>query len=42
MQKIWQEYWEINETGRHLYNIEKHVGLGRKLGAERQRQSLRA
>ncbi|XP_061925778.1 uncharacterized protein LOC133664840 [Entelurus aequoreus] len=24
--KVWQEYWDIQDTGRHLYNIQKHVG----------------
>ncbi len=23
--KIWQEYWDIIDTGRHLYNIQKQV-----------------
>lgn len=32
MQNKWQEYWELNETGRHLYNIQKNVGLRKKLG----------
>lgn len=26
MQKVWQEYWDINDTGRHFYNIQKQVG----------------
>lgn len=25
--KIWQEYWDIADTGRHLYNIQKQVGI---------------
>jgi len=25
--KIWQEYWDIADTGRHLYNKQKQVGI---------------
>jgi len=25
--KIWQEYWDIAETGRHLYNVQKQVDV---------------
>ncbi len=25
--KIWQEYWDIADTGRHLYNIQKQAGI---------------
>lgn len=31
-QTTWQEYWDISESGRHLYQIQRHVGDGRKVG----------
>ncbi len=34
-QSVWQEYWDDNETGRHLYNIQRHVGAGRMVGCKK-------
>ncbi len=31
-QNIWQKYWDINDTGRHLYNIQSTVGVRREMG----------
>ena len=31
-QSVWQEYWDDNVTGRHLYNIKRQVGAGRMVG----------
>lgn len=30
IQKVWQEYWDINNTGKQV-DIQKHVGLGKRL-----------
>lgn len=40
MLKVWQEYWDSNDTGRHLYNIQKQVGLGRRLGRNRKEEAV--
>jgi len=40
MQKIWQEYWDINETGRHYYNIQKQVGKGGVVGGSRKEKAV--
>ncbi len=31
-QNIWQEYWDINDTGRQFHNIQSKVGVGREMG----------
>lgn len=38
MQKVWQEYWDTNETGRHFYNIQKQVGRGGVVGRSRKEE----
>ncbi len=30
-QNLWQEYWDINDTGRQFYNIQSKVGVGREM-----------
>lgn len=39
-QNIWQEYWNINDTGRHLYNIQSTVGVGREMGQNQREDAL--
>ncbi len=39
-QSVWQEYWDDNETGRHLYNIQRHVGAGRMVGWKRREENI--
>ena len=34
-QNTWQEHWCMSETGRPLYNIQRHVGGGRRVGFKR-------
>ena len=38
-QSVWQEYWDDNETGRHLYNIQRQVGAGRMVGWQPREES---
>ncbi len=38
--KVWQEYWDIQDTGRHLYNIQTQVGLGRRMGRSRREEAI--
>ncbi len=38
--KVWQEYWDIEDTGRHLYNIQTQVGLGRRMGRSRREEAI--
>lgn len=33
MWNIWQECWDIADTGRHLYRIQEYVGLNRVQGS---------
>lgn len=40
IQKAWQEYWDINDTGRHLYNIQKHVGVGIKVSRNQREEAV--
>ena len=40
MKKVWQEYWDIQDTGRHLYNIQEKVGLGRRRGRNRREEAI--
>lgn len=40
MYKIWQEYWDISDTGRPLYNIQKHVGIRRTWSRDRREETL--
>ena len=40
MGKVWQEYWDIQDTGRHLHNIHKQVGLGRRRGRSRREEAV--
>ncbi len=39
-QNLWQEYWDINDTGRQFYNIQSKVSVGREMGKNRRKQSL--
>ena len=34
-QTTWQEYWDISEMRRHLYNIQRQVGDRRKVAFKR-------
>ena len=38
MQKVWQEFWDMNETGRHFYNIQKQVGKRGMVGGSRKEE----
>ena len=38
MQRVWLEYWDINETGRHFYGIQKQVGKGGAVGGSRKEE----
>ncbi|CAJ1048534.1 hypothetical protein ANANG_G00129960%2C partial [Xyrichtys novacula] len=38
MQRVWQEYWDINDTGRHFYRIQSQVGGGRVFGRSRKEE----
>ena len=38
-QKLWQEAWELAETGRHLFSIQKQVGKGREVGRNRKEET---
>ena len=40
MQKVWQEYWDINETGRHFYSLQKQVGKGGAVGGSRKEEAV--
>ena len=33
--KTWEEYLDLNDTGRHLYRIQKHVGTGERSKGEK-------
>lgn len=39
-QSIWQVHWDNIDTGRHLYNIQKQVGTGRKENRNRREGSI--
>ena len=39
-QNTWQEHWGMSETGRRLYNIQRHVGDGRKVGFKRSDENI--
>ena len=39
-QNTWQEHWGMSETGRHLYNIQRHVGDRRKVGFKRRDENI--
>ncbi len=39
-QNIWQEYWDINDTGRQFHNIQSKVGVGREMGKNRREESV--
>ncbi len=36
----WQQYWDLNYTGRHLYNIQEKVRGGRMRGRNRKEEAL--
>ncbi len=38
-QNLWQEYWDINDTGRQFYNIQSKVGVGREMGKNRREET---
>ncbi|CAJ1057684.1 RNA-directed DNA polymerase from mobile element jockey [Xyrichtys novacula] len=38
MQRVWQEYWDINDTGRHFYRIQSQVGGERVFGRSRKEE----
>lgn len=38
--KVWQEYWDTQDTGRHLYRIQKQVGLGRSMARSRREETV--
>ncbi len=38
--KKWQQYWDNENKGRHLYAIQKKVGKGRKRGRNRREESI--
>ena len=40
MQIVWQEYWDLQDTGRHRYNIQRRVRLGRNLGRNRREEAV--
>ena len=40
VKSIWQVYWDDNEKGRHLYNIQKQVDKGRMEGRNRKEENL--
>lgn len=40
MIKKWQQYWDNESKGRHLYAIQKKVGKGRKRGRNRREESI--
>ena len=40
MQRVSQEYWYINETGRHFYGIQKQVGIGGAVGGSRKEEAV--
>lgn len=35
MMEKWQQFWDVNDTGRHLYNIQEKFGVGRMRGRNR-------
>ncbi len=38
--KKWQQYWDNENKGRHLYAIQKKVGKGRKRGRNKREESI--
>ena len=40
MQKIFQENWDINETGRHFCDVQKQVGKGGVVGGSRKEKAV--
>ena len=40
MQKVWQEYWDINETGRHFNGLQKQVGKRGAVGGSRKEEEV--
>ena len=36
----WQELWNMEREGRHLYKIQEKVGAGRSSGRERREESV--
>lgn len=41
VRKTWQEYWDIQHTGRHLYNIQKQVCTEEEEEKKRKRNGLK-
>lgn len=39
-QTTWQEHWDLSDTGRHLYQIQRYVGDGRKVGFKRREENV--
>ena len=38
--KVWQEYWDLQDTGRHLYKIQRQVGVMRRKGRNRREEAI--